>query len=98
MKIKDKVRLLNELAKSVENPKEFIYCIMGLQHQQAADVVNSIDMEVSHFYVCISDLNKGKTINHKTCIELAKGLDIDPIILNSVISKFALKKYMETIT
>lgn len=96
MKIKGKRRLLQELARECENPKEFIYGIMALQNQKGEDVARAANMTIEHFYVFIGQIAKGKKgISPKLCIRISKGLDIDPYILNRVIGDFNIKTYLQ---
>ena len=93
MKCKNKLRLLKELAELSENPKDFIYYVMALQHQTAQDVIEKTEMTLAHFYVIMSQIEKGKGIGVKTCYKLSQGLDIDPTILNRVVADYNLKMY-----
>ena len=96
MKIRGKRKLLQELARECENPKEFIYSIMALQNQKGEDVAKGADMTIEHFYVFIGQIAKGKIgISPKLCIKLSKGLDIDPYILNRVIGDFNIKTHLQ---
>lgn len=96
MKIKGKRKLLQELARECENPREFIYGIMALQNQKVEDVARGADMTIKHFHVFIGRISKGKNgISPKLCIKLSRGLDIDPYILNRVIGDFNIKTHLQ---
>lgn len=97
MKCKENKRLLNELVKTIENPKEFIYGIMALQKQTAEDVASAAGISPIHFYVTMSQLDSGRSIGPKICIGISKGLDIDPWILYQVVKKHELKCYLNKI-
>lgn len=42
MKVKNSKRLINELVRCSENPREFVYGIMALQNQSGNDVATRI--------------------------------------------------------
>ncbi len=58
MKLKNKTRLLNELAKEADNPKDFICYVMALQQQSAEDIAKEADITPAHFYVRLSQLKR----------------------------------------
>ena len=91
MKIKNKKKLLKELAKGAENPKQFIKCIMILQNMEAKDVVKAANMSLDTFYAAICDIVKGTGMREEMCIRIAKGLDIDPCILTKVVYDYKIK-------
>lgn len=95
MKLKNKTRLLHELAKEASNPKDFIYYVMALQQQTAESLLKDIEMSAAHFYVLMGTLSKGAGISPKLCNMIAKGLDIDPLLLYRVISDHTMNTYME---
>ena len=95
MKLKNKKRLLNELVRESESPKEFIYSVMALQQQTGKDVVKDAGMTMQHFYVAMNNIARGASIGIKVCYKIAKGLDIDPIILNRVIADYNMNKYLK---
>lgn len=95
MKLKNKKRLLDELVRESESPKEFIYSVMALQRQTAKDVVKDADMTMEHFYVAMNNIAKGASIGVKVCCKIAKGLDINPIILNRVIADYNMNRYLK---
>lgn len=97
MKLKNKKRLLDELARSCASPKEFITYVMTLQGQTAADVIKDIDMTSAHFYVVMNTLSRGKSIGIKVCAKIAKGLDIDAHILNRLIADYSMNQYLNTV-
>lgn len=95
MKVKNKARLLKELAKESKTPREFIEYVMALQNQTPEDVVKDIDMTLAHFYVAMSTIAHGANIGVKVCVKISKGLDIDPAILNRLIADYNLEKYLK---
>lgn len=97
MKLKNKKRLLDELARESENPKEFIRNIMALQQQTAESITQNIDMTPQHFYVMMSKFNNGQSIGVKTCVKIANGLDIDPITLYRVITDYSIRQYLNSL-
>ena len=97
MKLKNKKRLLDELARESENPKEFIRNIMALQQQTAESITQNIDMTPQHFYVMMSQFNNGQSIGVKTCVKIANGLDIDPITLYRVITDYSIRQYLNSL-
>ncbi len=97
MKLKNKKRLLDELARESENPKEFIRGIMALQQQTAESITQNVDMTPQHFYVAMNQLNNGQSIGVKTCVKIANGLDISPIILYRVITDYSIKQYLNSL-
>lgn len=97
MKLKNKVRLLKELAANSENPKEFIYHCMALQNQTSEDIVRDIDMTSAHFYVAMNQIANGQFIGTKIIVNISRGLDIDPSILNTLVADYKLKKYLDGI-
>ena len=94
MKLKNKIRLLNELARESENPKEFIQHCMSLQNQSVNDIVENIDMTAEHFYVALSNIANGGSIGIRVIVKISKGLDIDPNILNRLVADYNLKKHL----
>ena len=97
MKLKNKKRLLDELARESENPREFIQNIMALQNQTAESITKNIDMTPQHFYVVMNQFNSGQSIGVKTCVKIATGLDISPIILYRVITDYSIKQYLNSL-
>ena len=95
MKVKSSKRLINELVRCSENPREFVYGIMALQNQTATDLAARMNMTSTHFYVTMNGLKKGNTVLPKTIVDIANGLDIDPFVLNSFVHNHALKVYLE---
>ena len=95
MKLKENKKLLNELVKASSNPREFIESVMALQGQTADDVMAKFGTSRSHFYVMMHNFTKGHSVSPKTCVRLAKGLDIDPLILNRIITDYSMNKYLE---
>ena len=95
MKVKNSKRLINELVRCSENPREFVYGIMALQNQSATDLAERMNMTQAHFYVTMNGFKKGNTVMPKTIVDLANGLDIDPFVLNSFVHSYALKVYLE---
>jgi hypothetical protein len=95
MKVKNKTRLLKELAKESKTPKEFIEYVMALQNQTPEDVVKDIDMTIAHFYVVMCAMSHGANIGVKVCVKISKGLDIDPAILNRLVADYNLSKYLK---
>lgn len=95
MKLKNKTRLLKELAKESNTPIEFIEYIMALQQQNAHDLAEASGISIQHYYVIRSQLRNGQSIGTSLCVKLAKGLDINPAILNWVVAEYNLKLYMK---
>lgn len=95
MKLKNKKRLLSELAKESTSPREFIYNVMALQGQSAEDLVKDIEMTTAHFYVTMNQIARGGSIGVKVCAKISKGLDIDPFILNRLVAEYNLEKYLK---
>lgn len=95
MKVKNKKRLLDELAKSSENPADFIKYVMGLQDMSVNDVCKNTDITPTHLYVALHQCKHGQSIGIKVCAKIAKGLDIDPKILNRIISDYNMDKYLQ---
>ena len=96
MKVKYRKRLLDELIKSSDNPADFIRYVMALQKMSVEDVCRNIDLTTAHFYVVLSQCRHGRSIGLKVCAKIAQGLDIDPKILNRVISDYNMNKYLQT--
>ena len=95
MKLKNKTRLLNELAKEVENPKEFIRGVMALQNQDIDDFYAKSKITPQYFHVIMSQLRTGKqSIGTALCVKISRGLDINPFILNRIIGDYNLKRYL----
>lgn len=97
MKLKNKARLLNELARSVESPKEFIKSVMVLQGQSVNDLTESANMTSEHFYVMMSQVSHGQSIGVKVCVKIVRGLDIDPHILYRIIADYELNNYLNNL-
>lgn len=97
MKLKNKKRLLDELAKESENPKEFIQNVMALQHQTAENLTQNVSMTPQHFYVVMHQLSKGKSLGVETCTKIAQGLDINPITLYRVVADYCITQYLNSI-
>lgn len=98
MKLKNKIRLLNELAKETSNPKEFIYACMALQNMSGGDLAKRMNMTSANFYVKMSQFESGSySITIKTIIDISKGLDIPPAILNTIVANYNLNKYLDGI-
>ena len=97
MKVKNSKRLINELVRCSENPREFVYGIMALQNQSATDLAARMNMTSAHFYVIMNALKKGLTVTPKNMVDLANGLDIDPYVLNTFVHNHALKVYLESL-
>ena len=95
MKLKNKARLLKELADSSDSPKDFIYYVMALQNQTAFDVAEKAGITPAHFYVAMSQVERGSGIGVQLCCKLSQGLDIDPYILNRIVADYNLKMYHE---
>jgi hypothetical protein len=96
MKLKNKKRLLDELAKESENPKNFIYNVMALQQQAANDVAEKAGITTAHFYVAMNQISKGQSIGIKMCVKISNGLDIEPSILCRIVADYNLKCYLES--
>lgn len=94
MKVKYRKRLLDELIKSSDNPADFIRYVMELQNMSVEDVCKDIGLTAAHFYVVLSQCRQGKSIELKVCAKIAKSLDIDPKILNRIISDYNMNKYL----
>ena len=95
MKCKNKLRLLKELADASDSPRDFIYYVMALQDQTATDIAEKSGITSQHFYVLMSQLKAGSGMGIETCCKLAKGLDIDPSILNRLIADYNLKMFQK---
>lgn len=95
MKLKNKKKLLNEISKEVDSPKEFIYAVMALQQQTADDVAEKAGITATHFYVAMSQISKGQSIGIKMCVKISNGLDIEPSILCRMVADYNLKCYLE---
>ena len=95
MKLKNKKKLLNEISKEVDSPKEFIYAVMALQQQSAEDVCKNINMTREHFYVVMNQIEKGGGMGVKVCVKIAEGLDIDPVVLNRISADYNLKMFLK---
>lgn len=97
MELRNKKRLLKELADASEDPKSFIYNVMALQKQSAFDVVKKSGMTSEHFYVIMSQIAKGQTVGVKTSVKIANGLGIEPSILWRIVSEHTLKCYLNKV-
>ena len=98
MKLKNKTRFLNELARVSENPKDFIYACMALQNLTAFTLAERMDMTHQNFYVKMSQIGNGTcSLLPRTIVDISKGLDIPPEILNRVIADYTLNKYLNGI-
>lgn len=97
MKVNKSKRLITELVRCSENPREFIYGIMALQNQRVNDLTAKMNMTSDHFYVVMGNLKKGATLHPKGIVDLANGLDIDPFVLNTFVHSYALKVYLESL-
>ena len=94
MELRNKKRLLKELADASEDPKSFIYNVMALQKQSAFDVAKKSGMTSEYFYVAMSQIAKGYNIGVKTSVKIANGLGIEPSILWRIVSEHTLKCYL----
>lgn len=97
MILKDRKKLLEELASGVNNPKEFIYGCMSLQSLTPEVFSKRADMTRTHFHVAINQLVNNGAIGIKTIVKISNGLDIDPKILNRVVADYKLNKYLNGI-
>ena len=95
MKLKNKKKLLQELANASEDPKNFIYGVMSLQHQTASEIAQAAEITTAHFYVAMSQIEKGQSIGIKLCVGIANGLDIEPSILCKIVAEHNLKCYLK---
>ena len=98
MKLNRKKRLLDNLAREVETPEEFIDAVMALQGQTPQDVADASGITRAYFYVILSGLRQNtSSIGVATIVKIAKGLDIDPYALNRVVSDYKLRVYLKTL-
>ena len=98
MKLKNEKKLLDKLTKESANPKEFIYKVMALQGLSTKDLAQKSNITTTHFRVMMSHLLLGKeSIGIKTCVKIAKGLDIDPFLLNRIITDYSMGKYLKSL-
>ena len=95
MKLKNKTKLLNELAKESKNPADFIRYVMSIQDQKMSTIVEEMRMTQDHFYVCLSNIRHGKSLTPKNIVDIANGLDIEPFILNRLFADHVLKEYLK---
>lgn len=91
MKVKNKTRLLNELAKSVETPWEFIEAIVSLEGLTIMQAVNKVGISAQQYYV----FKNQRSIGVRTCLKFSEAFEINPTILNRVLADFNLKKILE---
>mgnify|MGYP000249361804 CR=1 FL=1 len=96
MKLKNKKRLLQELARESSSPTDFIEWVMALQGQTVQDLCVKAGTTMAHYYVIKSQMKTGKSsIGPSLCTKLSRGLDIDPNILNRLIADYNMQKYLE---
>lgn len=94
MIIQNKKRLIKEVANSCDNPWEFIKILMALQNLNIEDVSEVCGLSTAHLYVIASDLKRGHSITIRTCEKVAKGINVDPYILNRVVADHAMKMHL----
>ena len=93
MQVKNKTRLITELAKSVENPWEFVEALIALEGLHDTEAAEKIGVSVAHLYV----LRNEKKIGLKVGLKISEGFGINPQILNRVIADYNLKVYQESL-
>lgn len=93
MKVKNKTRLITELAKSVESPWEFVEAIIALEGLSDTEAAGKIGISVAHLYV----LRNEKKIGLRTGFKISEGFGINPQILNRVIADYNLKVFQESL-
>ena len=93
MQVKNKTRLITELAKSVENPWEFVEALIALEGLPDVDAAEKIGISVEHLYV----LRSCKKIGIKVGLKISEGFGINPQIFNHVIADYNLKILQESL-
>ena len=93
MQVKNKTRLITELAKSVENPWEFVEALIALEGLSDTEAAEKIGISVGYFYV----LRNAKKIGLKTGFKISEGFGINPQIFNRVIADYNLKVFQESL-
>jgi hypothetical protein len=94
MKIQNKKRLIKEIANNCDNPWEFIRILMAMQNLNIDDVSEVCGLSTEHLYVMASGLRKGHGITVSTCEKVAKGINVDPYVLNRVVADHAMKMHL----
>ena len=97
MWVSESPNLLNDLAKDIRNPKEFLRCVMVLQNQTLEQVWSDAGITREHYYVLLYDLKNGKRLTPETCTKIARALHISPRILYKVITDWEMCNYLKSI-
>jgi plasmid maintenance system antidote protein VapI len=91
MELKNKTRLLNELAKSVETPWEFVGALIALEGLTSEEAADRIGISRAHLHV----LKNGKGIGMRVGVKISNAFGIDPIILNRIQADYNLKNFLK---
>ena len=70
---------------------------MTVQNLSIDDVSAVCGLTKAHLYVIAGNLKRGGSITAVTCEKIAKGININPLILNRVIADNNMKVYLESL-
>ncbi len=93
MQVKNKTRLITELAKSVENPWEFVEALIALEGLSDTEAAKKIGISLAHLYV----LRNEKKMGLKVGLKISEGFGINPQVLNHVIADYNLRVLQESL-
>ena len=93
MQVKNKTRLITELAKSVENPWEFVEALIALEGLSDTEAAEKMKISTAHLYV----LRNNKKIGLKVGFKISEGFGINPQILNRAIADYNLRVFQESL-
>ena len=85
-------KVIRVLAEECESPGEFLFAVAAIRHISKTKF--SQIMGTTEAYISMA-FNDKCSFGTKACLKFAKALDIDPYLLASVASKYAIKKEIE---
>lgn len=91
MKVKNKPKLLKELANSVNDPWEFLEAVAALENLSMSQAAKKAGLSKAQYYVS----KQQKSMGVKVALKFSNAFGINPVILNRIVADFNLKKILE---
>lgn len=97
MRLRTNSRVIRLLAEECESPGEFLSAVAGIKQISKTELGNILGASEGYVSMMLSDkFGSGSvSLGIRACYKFAKALDIDPYLVASVASRYAMKKEIE---